>query len=235
MSRLVALYPAAWRARYGDEMEALLAAHPPTLADRLDLVRGALDARIHPQVPRRGRVADWRGFAAFLGFVALYLAVLVAANGPIMRDEFGTYREGGAALPVLVASMILLSIGLFAIVERLPPDDTVSRSAGWISIAAGLLWSFAPWTLPAGLAFLLGLLVLAVGARRAGILPTAALLVLAVAAAVPAGLFVAQLFLPWYALRLSGLNLLVVIGPVSLVWLVVGAVNVRGRELPPAV
>ena len=49
MSRLVRLYPKAWRARYGDEFAALIAERPPTLGDRLDIVRGAFDARLHPQ------------------------------------------------------------------------------------------------------------------------------------------------------------------------------------------
>lgn len=51
MSRLLALYPGAWRARYGDEFADLLAARPPSLRDRLDIVVGAIDARMNPQVP----------------------------------------------------------------------------------------------------------------------------------------------------------------------------------------
>jgi MFS family permease len=51
MSRLLALYPRAWRARYGDEFAELLEARPPTLRDRLDILIGAVDARINPQVP----------------------------------------------------------------------------------------------------------------------------------------------------------------------------------------
>jgi hypothetical protein len=51
MSVLLRLYPRAWRARYGDELAAMLEEHPASLLDRLDLIRGALDARLHPQVP----------------------------------------------------------------------------------------------------------------------------------------------------------------------------------------
>jgi hypothetical protein len=54
MSRLVALYPRAWRSRYGDEFAELLAARPPSLRDRLDIVIGAVDARVNPQVPAAG-------------------------------------------------------------------------------------------------------------------------------------------------------------------------------------
>jgi hypothetical protein len=50
MSRLLALYPRAWRARYGEEFAELLESRPPTPRDRLDIVIGAIDARINPQI-----------------------------------------------------------------------------------------------------------------------------------------------------------------------------------------
>ncbi len=50
MSSLLRLYPQAWRERYGDELLALLQDRPASLTDYLDLIRGALDARLHPQV-----------------------------------------------------------------------------------------------------------------------------------------------------------------------------------------
>ena len=50
MSRFLRLYPTAWRERYGDELLALLQDQPATVTDHLDLIRGALDARLHPQV-----------------------------------------------------------------------------------------------------------------------------------------------------------------------------------------
>jgi hypothetical protein len=45
---LLTLYPAAWRERYGDEMAALLAAQPLTLRLVLNLIAGAIDARLEP-------------------------------------------------------------------------------------------------------------------------------------------------------------------------------------------
>ena len=51
MTRLIGLYPRAWRTRYEDEFLALLSDRPPDVLDRLDIVRGAIDARLHP--PRR--------------------------------------------------------------------------------------------------------------------------------------------------------------------------------------
>ena len=43
------LYPAAWRARYGAEMAAMLASGPMTARVVLDLLAGAIDARVSPQ------------------------------------------------------------------------------------------------------------------------------------------------------------------------------------------
>ena len=54
MKRLVGLYPADWQARYGPEFEAILETRPPSVRDRVDIVRGAVDARIHPQGPGAG-------------------------------------------------------------------------------------------------------------------------------------------------------------------------------------
>ena len=51
MSLLLALYPRAWRDRYGDEFTDLLLARPPSFRDRVDIVIGAIDARVNPQVP----------------------------------------------------------------------------------------------------------------------------------------------------------------------------------------
>lgn len=50
---LVGLYPPAWQDRYGDEMAALIEAAPLRRRDRVDLVRGALDAWLHPPAPSR--------------------------------------------------------------------------------------------------------------------------------------------------------------------------------------
>lgn len=50
---LMRLYPRVWRDRYADEMSAMLSGVPLTPASILDLVAGAIDARVAPQ-PVRG-------------------------------------------------------------------------------------------------------------------------------------------------------------------------------------
>lgn len=49
MSRLVRLYPRAWRERYQDEFEALLEDRSGSIGDAIDTLRGAVDAHLHPQ------------------------------------------------------------------------------------------------------------------------------------------------------------------------------------------
>jgi hypothetical protein len=228
MSRLVDLYPRTWRQRYGDELLALLAERPPSVRDRLDLVRGALDARRHPQLPGTRQPRDRVGLAPLAGLASLAIAVVLAANGPVHVDEHGSYRDGVAALPFLALALITLSIGLYRVVDRLPPDADGARGAGLVAIVAGPIWALMPWMVLIGLVFLLGMAGLAVGARRAGLWPAWSVVLTVAAVAVPAGLFAAVPFLPWYAFRESGLTFLVVVGPISVLWPLTGGLLLRG-------
>ncbi len=228
MNRLVVLYPAAWRNRYGDEFDAMLVSRPPSIGERLDIVRGAVDAHVHPQLPGRERLPDRAGIGPLVGFAALVGAVLLSANGPVQFDEYGTYRDGSAALPAFIIAMLLLDVGLYRVLERLPDEAGWARAAGTIAIVAGLTWAVMPWVTPIGLAFILGVLGLAVGARRAGILPAWSLILLAGSLAVPAGVFAATPFLPWFAFRVSGLDYLTILGPLAVLWLVIGGLLLRG-------
>jgi hypothetical protein len=49
-TRLVRLYPGSWRARYGDELAHVLAAQPLTPRIVIDIIGGAIDARLHRPV-----------------------------------------------------------------------------------------------------------------------------------------------------------------------------------------
>jgi len=64
MKVLIRLYPRAWRARYGDELASLVAAERPTLRLALDLIAGAIDARVNRQpLPGDAGSSDHRGVA----------------------------------------------------------------------------------------------------------------------------------------------------------------------------
>lgn len=182
MKRLLRLYPRAWQARYGDELEALLALRPVTLGDHLDLLLGALDAHLHPELvearspaPDRRfadvpaadvRVARRLGIGAIVGAAVWLSTWVIAANGPIVTDEWGTYRDGSAAGPVAILAGALLAAGILGQFIVLPARARVARVAGIVAIAGILLWSLAPWQLPLGLLGLIGLCALGAAAWR---------------------------------------------------------------------
>jgi hypothetical protein len=178
VSALVRLYPAAWRERYEEEFLDLLEARPPTVGDRFDIVRGAIDARRHPQVrrpeapettPDGPSHADWLvarrlGIGAVVGSVVWVLAWWVASIGPLVNDGGSSYRDGSAAFPLILLAILLLCGGLVGHLIRLPRAAYVARIGASVTIIFAFMWSFAPWVMPIGLVALLGLLVFALGA-----------------------------------------------------------------------
>jgi len=94
------LYPPAWRERYEDEMRMLLEEHEITLFTWLDLLLGALDARIDPhyctrrplsplQHFQRMRTASIIAFCAFPFFIFFYFTLIIdEVDGPwdALRD-----------------------------------------------------------------------------------------------------------------------------------------------------
>jgi hypothetical protein len=176
MSRLVDLYPRAWRERYGDELRALLEQRPPSVRDRLDVLRGALDARIHPQLagptepePIDEAVTNSRRAGRFTlaGALAWIAGMVVAVNGPLVHESWGTYRDGAGGLPFIILAMALLAVGLAGTAERLPAGDRLGRAGAWVAGGGGLLWAMAPWVMLTGLVGAIGFVCLAAAAVRA--------------------------------------------------------------------
>jgi hypothetical protein len=50
MTWLLKLYPPRWRRRYGDEFRALVGTRRLSVGDSIDVISGAIDAWIHPQM-----------------------------------------------------------------------------------------------------------------------------------------------------------------------------------------
>jgi hypothetical protein len=151
MNRLLHLYPSAWRERYGDELVALLEAHPATVSDYVDLVRGALDARLHPQI--RGATADKEfpvnqrllGVLAAIGGIAWIIGVATALILP--PDEFGDHDNTYAVIGVAIGSSLIgTPSGSSA------PAPAAARGPGTPSrspASRGLTVSGWPWFMPA--------------------------------------------------------------------------------------
>jgi hypothetical protein len=177
MTRLIGLYPQTWRDRYEDEFLALLAERPPDPLDRLDIVRGAIDARLHPAPvePAPTPVGDGPdgrldnrglGWLTLLGVPVWFAALVVALNGPIVTDSWGTYRDGMAAHPLAFIAIGLLLVGMAAAAAELPAGSR-ARTPVVIGALAGLLWAFAPWFIPAAAILCIGLVILGIASWRA--------------------------------------------------------------------
>jgi hypothetical protein len=149
-SLLIRCYPARWRARYGDEFEAILEERPLGPFDVADILLGALDA----QLRLRGRGADIAqgrglsmslrigGIAAIIGSALLAVAgflgsgILVDVDGPV---PWGLLLSGMLALLVALAGLSAfqarthprLAWAAFA----LPAVGTIVCIAGIVGIA----------------------------------------------------------------------------------------------------
>ncbi len=134
MSRLVALYPGAWRDRYGVEMEDLLSARPPTLAERFDLLFGAFDAWVHPQVRRAKTAAAEREPGSRASARPTILALLGGSLFVTSGVHLGTspyftaagYKDSGLGVALLIAGMLLTSIAAL----RFATEIAARRAAG---------------------------------------------------------------------------------------------------------
>ena len=114
-SVLLRMYPARWRRRYGDEMADLLGRQPLTLSPALDLVRGALDAHLHPELVR---------------------PALIAEGGPHMN--FSTLKRPSAVAPLAMSLAALgLVLGHIAIVGVVRQADEGTEAHLWQLLMAG--------------------------------------------------------------------------------------------------
>jgi hypothetical protein len=121
---LVRFYPREWRARYGLEFAELLSARPPTLRDRFDIIRGAVDARLQPQVfeapPRREVAASDRVLAnaAVLvgGLFSTWAGIIVVGTRGWGNDaetagsDLWGLAFGAGMLGTLIAIAVLLGL-----------------------------------------------------------------------------------------------------------------------------
>ncbi|HEY7738220.1 MAG TPA: hypothetical protein VIC63_04235 [Candidatus Limnocylindria bacterium] len=141
--RLVGLYPAAWRERYGDEFHALLETRTPGRLDVIDIVWGAVDAHLFPQAPE-GR---------FLMFTRLAgLAAIGAAAALLMGFLFFIPNINELTVPVFYG---LATIGVVGIHLR---QVAVRPALAWLGFLLGLLG------LVSGIGFVL--------LTRVGVIPT---------------------------------------------------------------
>jgi hypothetical protein len=121
---LIRCYPAAWRERYGDEFASILEERPLGPFDVVDILLGALDARLRLR-DRRAGVTQRRGFsmslriggiAAILGATSLATAWFLGAGLVEVEDTIAW-----AMLLVGIALLLVGVAGLSAFQARIDP------------------------------------------------------------------------------------------------------------------
>jgi len=180
---LLWLYPAEWRARYGEEMAAVLEARRPGLRDRLDLARGALDAWLHP-----ARRSSLPAYLSLAGGALWTGGALVVLGQPVPPDWPGYLVD---MLPQALLAAVFLSAASIGVWLRLGDGASrFARLALQVALAGHLAWivalgaailriDYGPTTAIAATAAAIGTFLVAVALLRADDLVIGGLLVAA--------------------------------------------------------
>ena len=144
-ARLIGLYPAWWRRRYGPEMEAVLEAGPLRARGAFDLVRGALDAWLHPATPSRLPAA-----AALVGGGLWTVVAAAVVVQPVPADWPG-YLVEVVPLAFVAASLLLVATLGCALRAGDGAGPTMAVAAG-ATVVGYVAWMVALATTVAGMA-----------------------------------------------------------------------------------
>jgi hypothetical protein len=145
-SILVRLYPARWRARYGDEFEAILEERPLGPFDVLDIILGALDARL--RLRGAGATAIGRsismslrigGYAAIIGGALTAMSIVLGIGVVIDVDPV----VPGILFITGSATLLIALAGLSAFQARVHPvlswTAVAVTMAGTFMVLAGIV------------------------------------------------------------------------------------------------
>lgn len=129
---LLRLYPASWRARYEAEVLAVLEQADLGPRARLDLARGAVDARLHAQ-------SRWPAAAALLAGGAWTIAGIAVVGQPAPPDWPGYLVD---VLPLAVVAVVA---GLIAVVgcwaRRSDVGGRLGTIGALIAVAGHIAWA----------------------------------------------------------------------------------------------
>lgn len=124
---LVALYPRAWRLRYGDELEELVGDQRLSFAIAFDLIRGAVDAHLHPEI---------------------FGSSMQTAGGAQLRGP--TLRRPSALIPIVMSAAALAVVLSYIAMHgpaRQPDEGTATHL--WQLLMAGqvpvIAWFAVRW------------------------------------------------------------------------------------------
>lgn len=147
-------YPAGWRARYGDELAAMieddLAGTPPTLRFRWSIARAGMGERLRgaglvgDSVPPSGRVRG--GAFTVLGAFALFV-IPGAGFAKISEHWDEAYTHGSRHVPAVSYNLLAALAGacgvavLLGVAAVLPDFLRFVRGGGWPAIRRRLVWA----------------------------------------------------------------------------------------------
>ena len=146
-SLLIRCYPAKWRARYGEEFEAILDERPLGPFDVADILLGALDAQLRLRRPGAD-IKQGRGFSMSLriGGMAAILGALVWPIGAFVFFGSVVDVQGVGRTLLLITGSVALIValaGLSAFQARAHPGLTWAAFAvpavGSVALMAGIL------------------------------------------------------------------------------------------------
>ena len=101
MTWLLKLYPPRWQHRYGDEFRALIRGQPQSFGNTIDVIAGAIDAWIHPQIITTVQTATAEGET----MPEKAMNLRCAGNGPET-----TKADQKKSIAVMLSATIVLSI-----------------------------------------------------------------------------------------------------------------------------
>jgi hypothetical protein len=133
---LLRLYPRSWRRRYGGEVAELLSQQAPSLRLALDLVAGAIDARVSPQrhLERESERAAQVSVATGTGGVMNALRI---GCQPIQLTTQDHLLSAGVLL-ITTAVLALAGIGLKAALGETLLTEVLLASAFPLSVIASM-------------------------------------------------------------------------------------------------
>jgi hypothetical protein len=169
MSWLLRLYPAAWRERYEAEFIGTVQQRPLGLAGSVDIVHGAIDAHLHPELiggdpnPWTHRLPGMLATAAGLIWSGFMVRILLVKPG----DEWGS------TIFIAILLMMFAVLGEYMAAYGRRIGLAFAAIIGVVILARMFPWSVGDGLLNAGLgaaaALLLGGGMLTLAALRAGI------------------------------------------------------------------
>ena len=160
MSRLLRLYPPAWRERYEAEFEALLQERPIRWRGSIDLLLGAIDARLHPELfgttrqPWTHRLPGFLATTAGLLWTGYFVRLLTLRPNEEWGESIGfavllmfVVVPGDYTLPYLkrigiITGAIVIAMVLGRILPWNVADGLLNLTAGitaWLLVGAGML------------------------------------------------------------------------------------------------